>query len=216
MLKRLRRAVRYRLGLHVVAPQLAEGTDGSVVAYYNSRLSMSSFLEDPDHYERPRVDWILQSVKGGYALEMGCADGGMTALLSPRVDRLLAVDVSEASVRTLANRGLKHVQTRVSLAESFEPAERFDWIVMSEFLEHVRDPATLVRRSLNWLAPGGRLLASSPDGRWEADSIEHLHEFTLASWATLFTGSGVRSARVFRIRDRAGRDRWLGADVSAG
>ncbi len=216
MLRRLRRALRYRLGLHVVAPQLEDGTDPGVVAYYNSRLSVASFLQDPDHYERPRVDWMLQNVRGGRALEMGCADGGMTALLAPLVEKLVAVDVSEASVRALAERRLSHVDARVSLAESFEPQERFDWIIMSEFLEHVRNPGLLVTRALEWLTPSGRLLASSPEGRWEADSIEHLHEFTLSSWGVLFTSAGARSARVFRIKDRQGRDRWLGADVSAG
>jgi 2-polyprenyl-3-methyl-5-hydroxy-6-metoxy-1,4-benzoquinol methylase len=86
---------------------------------------------------------------------------------------------------------------------------------MSEFLEHVRDPGGVVARALGWLTPGGRLLASSPDGRWEADSIEHLRIFDLPSWAALFARPETESMRLFRIRDVEGRSRWLGADVTA-
>jgi len=214
MLGKLKRAVRYRLGLPVVAPQLDEGTDASVAEYYNSRLSDCSFLVDTEHYERPRIDWMLDTIRAGRLLEIGCADGGMTALLAPRVDGILALDVCSASIQALKARRLPGVRSQVGLVETFDTLERFDWILMSEFLEHVRSPATLIERALQWLAPGGRILASSPLGQWEHDSIEHLQTFDLASWAALFTLPGVRSVRVFALQDRDGRDRWLGADVA--
>jgi 2-polyprenyl-3-methyl-5-hydroxy-6-metoxy-1,4-benzoquinol methylase len=214
LLGRLRRSARYRLGLHVVAPPLESGTDAGVVEYYNSRPSRCSFLQDPQHYERPRVNWILDAVRGGRALEIGCADGGFSFLLADQVASLHALDICRASVDELVSRHLPNVVGHVGLVEEFHPPDRFDWIVMSEFLEHVRDPESVVSRSLQWLAPGGRLLASSPDGPWEADSIEHLHVFDLRSWAQLFSVSPVQSLRAFRIRDAAGGNRWLGADVA--
>jgi 2-polyprenyl-3-methyl-5-hydroxy-6-metoxy-1,4-benzoquinol methylase len=215
MLKRLSRSIRYRLGMHVVAPALEGGTDEGVLNYYNSRPSRCSFLQDSEHYERPRIEWILDTVMGGRLLEIGCADGGVSELLSGRVDSLFALDVCEASITELLARGLQNVEARVGLAESFEPPGRFDWIVMSELLEHIREPEQLVARALRWLAPGGRLLASSPEGQWDGDSIEHLHVFGLESWARLFARAGAHSLRAFKIPDRKGRDRWLGADVTA-
>jgi 2-polyprenyl-3-methyl-5-hydroxy-6-metoxy-1,4-benzoquinol methylase len=194
---------------------LERGTDEGVLAYYNSRPSLCSFLQDPGHYERPRIEWILDRARGGRLLEIGCADGGLTELLSRQVEEIVALDACQASITALRNRRIPNITTHPTLAEAFEPGGRFDWIVMSEFLEHVRNPAGLVTRAVQWLAPGGRLLASSPDGRWGDDSIEHLQVFDLASWTALFVTSGGRSIRVFRIRDREGRDRWLGADVSA-
>ena len=215
MLKRLSRSIRYRLGMHVVAPALEAGTDEGVVTYYNSRPSRCCFLQDPEHYERPRIEWILDTVKGGRLLEIGCADGGVSELLAKCVASLVALDVCEASITELLARGLPNVEARVGLAESFEPEGRFDWIVMSELLEHVREPERLVARALGWLAPGGRLLASTPEGQWEGDSIEHLHVFDLESWTRLFARAGAHSLRAFKIPDGRGRDRWLGADVTA-
>ncbi len=215
MLSRLRRGLRYRLGLPVLAPDLESGNDEGIVAYYNSRPSRCRFLQDPGHYERPRVDWILGSVRGGRALEVGCGDGGLSAQLAATVESLVGLDVCAESIRDLSALGLSNVEATTGLVESFAPIERFDWIVMSEFLEHVRDPGGVVARALGWLTPGGRLLASSPDGRWEADSIEHIHVFDLQSWAALFARPETESIRLFRIRDGEGRNRWLGADVTA-
>ncbi len=215
MLKGLYRSLCYRLGMHVIAPELEAGTDKAIVTYYNSRPSRCSFLRDPQHYERPRIEWILETVRRGRLLEIGCADGGVSALLATQVASMVALDVCEASIAEFLALGLPNATTRVGLAESYEPQGRFDWIVMSELLEHIREPERLVARALKWLAPAGRLLASSPDGRWEGDSIEHLHVFHQDSWARLFTRAAPHSVRVFRIPDRNGRYRWLGADVMA-
>lgn len=215
MLKRLSRSIRYRLGWRVLAPGLESGTDEGIATYYNSRPSRCSFLQDPEHYERPRINWILETAHGGRLLEVGCADGGFSALLASQVSSMVALDVCRFSMDELLARRIPNLEARVGLAESYEPGELFDWVVMSEILEHVREPERLVARALGWLAAGGRLLASSPDGQWEADSIEHLHVFDLKSWAEMFAGAQPRSLRVFKIPDRSGRDRWLGADVTS-
>ena len=212
--RRILRSIRYRLGMHVVAPQLEDGTDSGVHAYYNSRLSECSFLDDPNHYERPRIDWILARVQGGSLLEIGSADGTVSALLAPRVERLVAIDVCEESVRRVRARGLSNVEARHGFIERTNLTEQFDWVVMSEVLEHLRDPRGVLARVLRWLRPGGVALLSSPDGPWEGDSCEHLHVFDLESWCQLVVRAGGRTFRVFKIADRNGRDRWLGAEVS--
>ena len=213
VLHRLSRAVRYRLGLHVVAPELEDGSDDGVRSYYNSRLSDCSFLADPGHYERPRIDWMLQRVRGGRLLEIGSADGTVTAMLASAVDHVVALDICEEALARVQERRLANVETAAGLVETFEPKLGFDWIVMSEVLEHLRDPTSVVARCLSWLRPGGCLLLSSPDGPWEGDSIEHLHVFDLESWCSTIVRGGARSLKAFKIPDAAGRDRWLGAEV---
>jgi 2-polyprenyl-3-methyl-5-hydroxy-6-metoxy-1,4-benzoquinol methylase len=214
-LKRLSRSLRYRLGRHVVAPDLESGTDDGVRAYYNSRLSECSFLEDPAHYERPRIDWMLERVAGGTVLEVGCADGTVTAMLARRAERVVGLDVCAQAIERLRRRGLLNVEGRAGLIEDFTPTEAFDWIVASEVLEHLRRPQEAIGCWLGWLRPGGTLLLSSPDGSWEGDTIEHLHVFGLESWCSMLVRAGARAFRVFRIRDRSGEDRWLGAQVYA-
>jgi 2-polyprenyl-3-methyl-5-hydroxy-6-metoxy-1,4-benzoquinol methylase len=197
----------------VIAPDLEKGTDEGVQRYYNSRLSDCSFLADPAHFERPRIDWMRSRIEGGTLLEIGCADGTMTAMLAPKVKHLVALDLCRESIERLSARSLPNVEGVCGFVEHYSPREPLDWIVMSEVVEHLRDPAAVVARCLGWLAPGGRLLMSSPDGDWEGDAIEHLHVFDLRSWSSMLIRGGARDLRTFHIRDRDGRDRWLGAEV---
>jgi 2-polyprenyl-3-methyl-5-hydroxy-6-metoxy-1,4-benzoquinol methylase len=214
LLGRLGRALRYRMGMHVVAPQLAAGTDEGVCDYYNSRASDCSFLASTDHYERPRIDWMLARVRGGSLLELGCADGTVTAMLAERVERVVALDLCQESVARVRTRQLRNVRAVTGFIEHYEPAETFDWIVASEVLEHLRNPLRCVSSCLRWLKPGGSLLISCPDGDWEGDAIEHLHTFDFESFCGLMIRAGARSLHAFRIPDRSGRDRWLGAKVT--
>jgi 2-polyprenyl-3-methyl-5-hydroxy-6-metoxy-1,4-benzoquinol methylase len=216
MWQRLSRAIRYRLGRHVLAPLLEDGTDEDVRAYYNSRLSDCSFLADPQHYERPRIDWMLARVKHGAALEVGCADGTMTAMLASRVDHVTALDLCQESIERVRARRLPNVEAVSGFVETFEPCRRFDWILMSEVLEHLRDPCAAVTHCLRWLTPGGSLLLSTPEGSWEGDSIEHLHVFTFESWCVMLARAGCRDLRVFSIPDGRGVVRWLSAEAKAG
>jgi 2-polyprenyl-3-methyl-5-hydroxy-6-metoxy-1,4-benzoquinol methylase len=213
ILGRLKRSIQYRLGRHVVAPDLADGTDEGVQRYYNSRVSDCSFLQDPGHFERPRIDWMREKAKGGTLLEIGCADGTVTAMLAAQVTRVVALDLCRESIERVAAHRLANVEAVCGFVEHYSPAEPFDWIVMSEVLEHLRQPASVIARCIDWLKPGGRLLLSSPDGDWEGDAIEHLHSFDLGSWSEMLIRAGARDVRIFKIKDRDGRDRWLGAEV---
>lgn len=202
-------AIRHLVLRKKVAKDLITGTDASVERYYNSRKSQCHFLVDPSHYEFPRVKWMLGEIRGGALLEVGSADGGMTRLVSPQVEKVVALDLCSESIEAIKRLGLPNVETHCGLVERFVPARSFDWMIMSEIVEHVREPANVVQRCVGWLRPGGKLLMSTPLGHWE--SIEHLHEFTMASWCGLLGQSGARRIEAFLIPDRDGKDRWLGA-----
>ncbi len=206
-LRKISQGVRWRLGMPVAAAELEIGTDESVAAFYRSRLTGCDFLEDPTHYEHPRAHWILQHARGGTLLEIGCGNGGMTRLLSPQVDRLIALDVSTPSIEAVRALGLPNVEADEALVEHYHPAVRFDWIVMSEVIEHLRKPADIIEKCLQMLAPGGALLLTTPNGHWESN--EHLHEFSLASFAALLTVTAAETVQVEYIRDAEGRRRWL-------
>lgn len=205
--------VRARLGMRVAAEQLESGTDDDVATFYNARVTDCTFLDDPEHYEHPRALWLLdRDWRGGSALEIGCGNGGFTRLLAPRTDHVVALDVSRPSLDELSALHLPNVEVAQGLIEQYRPAERFDWIVMSEVIEHLRHPRMVIATVITFLRPGGTLLVTTPLGHW--DSHEHLHEFDLRSFAGLFAVDPVESHRIAFLRDRDGRRRWLTAEVT--
>ena len=199
---RLSRAIRWRLGRRVAAPELEAGGDESIASFYRGRITDCSFLSDRAHYEYPRTQWIIERVGGGCLLEIGCGNGGMTALLAPKVERVVAIDVASSSLEIVASLALQNVETIETLVEHYQPDVKFDWIVMSEVLEHLRRPAGIVLKCLNWLAPGGSLLVSTPNGHWESN--EHLQEFDLERFAQDSRPSRRRVSRTFPLERLAG------------
>lgn len=206
------RALAWRMGAPLVAEQLAIGTNESVRAYYDSRVTDCNFLEDPAHYERPRVQWILDVVRGGRLLEIGCGNGGMTKQVARQVQAVTAMDVSAVSLAVLRNRELPNVQIVEGLVEEVCLTERYQWIVLSEVIEHVREPASVLARCLSWLAPGGQLLITTPNGPWQSE--EHLHEFDMPSFVHLLSTLEADALSARYICDQAGTRRWLGGIVT--
>lgn len=212
LISNLRRSIRWRLGLPVAAAALEEGSDESVSAFYNSRVTGCEFLEDPNHYEHPRAAWVLEQVSGGTLLEIGCGNGGMTRLISPRVERITAFDVSLPSLKQLEELGLPNVETAQGLIENYDPGHSYRWVVLSEVIEHIREPLPVVRKAYDFLAPGGSLLITTPNGHWESD--EHLHEFSFPTFCNLLSQTGCEEVQIGYLRDCDNRRRWLTAILS--
>ncbi len=205
--------LRWKLGRRVAAEQLEAGTDESVAAFYNGRVTDCSFLSDPKHYEYPRAAWLLARVCGPQLLEIGCGNGGMTRLLSPKAQRLTVLDISQPSLEEVRKLGLPNVELVCALVETFVPAQKFDCIVMSEVLEHLRAPEKIVALLTSWLAPGGSLLITTPHGHWESN--EHLQEFTLKSFLSLLQSCPAETVEAGFLRDRDQQRRWLVACITA-
>jgi 2-polyprenyl-3-methyl-5-hydroxy-6-metoxy-1,4-benzoquinol methylase len=101
---------------------------------------------------------------GETILELGPAEGVMTALLARTGKRLTLVDGSEAFCRSLASR-FPDARVVHALFEDFATQERYDNVVLGHVLEHVDDPVAILRSVRGWLAPGGRVLAAVPNSQ---------------------------------------------------
>lgn len=213
LVARIKRRIRWSLGFRVAAPELETGDDQAVAAFYSGRVTDCEFLLDPNHYERPRAEWILSRVSGGRLLEVGCGNGGMTRLLAEKVTAVVALDVSAPSLAAVRQLGLSNVVTVQGLVEQHAAASEFDWVVLSEVLEHLRHPSDVLARCVGWLRPGGRLLITTPRGHWESN--EHLQEFEMDQFAALVGGAGAESVYMSHLRDSADRRRWLVAELTA-
>ena len=116
---------------------------------------------------RRLFDCFAPWFQGEKALEMGVADGEMTAAIATHFRHLTLVDGSrlhlEQTAARLAKLGVKGVEAVHSLFENYTPTADIDAIFMVHILEHLDDPLSVLRRVAGWLAPGGRVFIAVPN-----------------------------------------------------
>jgi 2-polyprenyl-3-methyl-5-hydroxy-6-metoxy-1,4-benzoquinol methylase len=99
-------------------------------------------------------------------LDVGCGAGSNAALLRRRDPEKRIYGITGSASE--AERARQHmVQCWVADLEAPLPAEltalRFDCIMLSHVLEHLRDPAALLGRLVSQLEPGGRCVIAVPN-----------------------------------------------------
>ncbi len=117
-------------------------------------------------FDRRMIAYKYRSFKewlrGPAGLELGPADGTMTKLLVNDFHKLTIVDGSAELLQAIpAAANLVKVH---ALFEDFKAAGKFNTILMAHILEHIENPVALIQRASSWLTPGGRLIASVPNG----------------------------------------------------
>ncbi len=145
---------------------------------------------------------------GGRVLDLGCASGGLLALLRARAGHLAGLELSQTAAQAAARIGDEVVCGALEdPALPFAPGS-FDLVVLADVLEHLADPAAALARAAAWCRPGGAVLVSVPNvahwrarltllrGRWpEHDSgtfdASHLRWFTRESLHALLAGAGL-------------------------
>lgn len=128
--------------------------------------------EDPWDYASPYEQLKYQRTLGlvpsgsiGKAIELACAEGRFTELLAPRVDHLIACDISSTALGRARERCRAHTNIDYRQFDLFgDPLpEDLDLVVCSEVLYELADRDALARTAARLaasLAPGGRLLAA--------------------------------------------------------
>ena len=123
----------------------------------------------------------LDVCAGRTVTEIGCGRGAGTALLAEVARTVIAVDYDAECLAQNREERTDDVVTYV-LAEvpPLPPvALRADVVVCFQMLEHLRDPAPLLRAMYDAVLPGGAVLVSTPNAAETlAPNPYHLHEFT--------------------------------------
>jgi SAM-dependent methyltransferase len=111
---------------------------------------------------RRRLRWsCLPWVGDGRYLDVGCGSGAWLGLARALGWRVAGIEANEAAARK-ARRFTDELHVGDVLGAPFATAS-FDVVTAFHVLEHVVDPVAVVRRMLEWLAPGGLLIVEVPN-----------------------------------------------------
>ena len=94
-------------------------------------------------------------------MDVGCGSGAALGVARALGWRVAGIEPDEADAEK-ARRFAEEVYIGDALSAPFPPG-RFDLVTALHVVEHVPDPVRLVRRMLEWLAPGGLLIIEVPN-----------------------------------------------------
>jgi len=119
---------------------------------------------------RPDLRAIAAVVPAGArVLDIGCGDGALLAAL--RADKAVdgrGIELSGINVAAAVARGLSVVQGDADADLADYPDDAFDWVILSDALQAMRDPAKVVAELLRI---GRRAVVSFPNfGHWRVRS----------------------------------------------
>jgi len=162
-------------------------------------------------------------------LDLGCAIGSLLAVLRDRGWETTGVEISGPQAEY--GRSKRNLDIRsLTLEENHFPSEYFDVVLASHLIEHLNDPAAMVRELHRILVPGGRFFITTPNisgfqarffgSRWRSAIFDHLYLFSIktlkrllrekdfiiektATWGGLAAGSAPPVLK--RLFDRAAK-----------
>lgn len=123
----------------------------------------------PLHEINPlRVNWIDEhiSLAGKKVIDIGCGGGILSEAMTQRGAQVTGIDMGEAPLSVarlhLLESGLE-IDYRQITAEAMaaEAPEQFDVVTCLEMLEHVPDPASVIRACATLVKPGGQVFFST-------------------------------------------------------
>lgn len=131
---------------------------------------------DPESEFRPlhqinplRLNWMLESVAllGKDVVDVGCGGGILSDSMARRGANVLGIDLSTKALKVAQLHALEaqtpNIKYREISAEDLaaEQPASFDVVTCMEMLEHVPDPASVVRACASLVKPGGWVFFST-------------------------------------------------------
>jgi SAM-dependent methyltransferase len=195
-------------GLERIDPQPRDDTLAAIYGeqYYDAwglrldaamveRMKMATF--------RRTIAGLGKLPAGSRVLDCGAATGFLMAAAFEAGYEPYGVELSEYGGRQIAARfGADRVFVGEVERASFPTAGEGDFqaVFMCDYLEHVRDPAAVLARARELLAPSGTVVITTPSlgslthrlmgERWTHYKVEHLHYFNPDNLTQLLERSG--------------------------
>jgi len=159
------------------------------------------------------VNWGLLRLwgerKGLRVLDVGCGFATTSEYLQKLGNDVTGIEESAEACAVAAKRIGRVIQADLLTAT---PDSQYDAIIFADVLEHVAWPVGVLKRYLQWLAPGGSVIVSLPNvglwsvrvahlfGRWEYEETgvldrTHLRFFTRRSARWLLSQAELKPVR---------------------
>ncbi len=217
-------AMRAR-ALRVLGEQTLQPNDASTEPSNNAyRGSIDLAVENNSHTRVVRYIRESVSTQNARILEVGCSAGYLGESLGALGHEVWGIETNSGAVLE-ARKKLAFVYAGTIEAFLLDVAHedvRFDFILFGDVLEHLLDPARVLRACIDRLSGRGAIIASVPnvahervrlmllEGRWEYTATgimdnTHLHFFTRDSLIELMTrvGLGVKRLSAITLTDDA-------------
>jgi SAM-dependent methyltransferase len=121
------------------------------------------FLWEPDEMARYSLiaGYLRQLSPGGSVLDLGCGEGILCRHLAPPGSaRYTGVDLSEEAIARAAELADETTAFVAADAETYQPTQPFDAIVLNECLYYFRDPVGVMQRYREYLTEDGLFVVS--------------------------------------------------------
>ena len=171
--------------VHTEAQLRTEGRHRGAIS--EQRAFLRAFVPLCEEFVQPRI------------LDVGCATGSLLAWLRERGWETVGVEIS-APQAEYARRERKLDVRSLPLAENKFPDGHFNAVLASHLIEHLNDPAALVKEVHRILAPGGCFFVTTPNiagfqarlfkGRWRSAIFDHLYLFSVKTLTRLLEENG--------------------------
>jgi 2-polyprenyl-3-methyl-5-hydroxy-6-metoxy-1,4-benzoquinol methylase len=125
---------------------------------------------------RERFDAVRPLLIGGSVLDVGCASrygrpDWLHGLLAHEVSDLVGIDINRKTVETLQAEGF-HVE--LADARDFDLGRTFDVVFAGELIEHLDDVRGFLQSVRRHIAPGGRLVLTTPNAFYVGNFVYRL------------------------------------------
>jgi SAM-dependent methyltransferase len=167
--------------------------------------------------------WIAARCRGLRVVDMACGEGYGSAVLAEHAAQVTGVDANpDAHEHARLRYSMPGLRFERGLVEQWEDGAPWDAIVFLQTIEHVTEPAALLRRFATLLAPGGAVYVSTPNrltlapaGAERSDNPWHVREYAPAEYRDLVGPEfasvellGLFHARKLRAHELALRLGW--------
>lgn len=184
--------------------------------------SIASSWWDPEGEFKPlhsinplRLDFIERGVDGLFGksvLDVGCGGGILSESMASRGAHVTGIDMAEASLEVARLHGKESgicVNYEASTAEAFAQrhARQFDVVTCMEMLEHVPNPASVVKACADLVKPGGHVFFSTLNRNVKSWLMAIVAAEYVLNWVPKGThqhSKFIRPAELLRMCDNAG------------